>query len=670
MSYPSTRFSALVAAVFGCALLQTTPATAADQLGSAATSARAFTALPGSATPASDAVVGNFESANMTVDVVLAPRNEAQLAALLTAVYDPSSANYGHWLGKGRFEALFAPGAEQRAAVERYLQANGLTVGRSSSPFLVRAGGPSRSVAAAFRTNLVAYRNRSGISYYSNAAAVRVPIALASSVRGVLGLANTIRMQPRYKRSLAASAATARCEAPYPTVPQLVAAVNHGVYFPFGYGAGPGCNGLTPSQDNAIYGAPRVGARGKGAGVSLALFELSAYQHSDIEAWTKYFYGRGYAPHLVDIAVDGGPLSPKCPSNDTCPLQPYAGDIEVDADIETQLAVAPDARRTLVYNAPNDYTGQTSLDEYARVANDDVADVLSSSWGVCENDAGAAYVQAENVIFEQMALQGQSFFSAAGDTGAFGCIRNDGTTIVNVGDPATPWVTVVGGTSFGYYNPGVNPEPAYPRDHETVWNVDDLCNASANEGGHPGFLWCALTGAGTGGNSEFWGRPFYQYGPGVTNPYTAYGNGTTNCNLARKGTQCRELPDISADADEYTPYAEYCTANASTPSSSCGFSSAQTPAGWFGIGGTSLSSPLWSGILADRDSFQGHRTGNANPLLYLLFDRDPQGYFNDMTDHGQKANNNGLFPVAAGFDLATGIGTPKMSALITGFPSR
>ena len=39
------------------------------------------------------------------------------------------------------------------------------------------------------------------------------------------------------------------------------------------------------------------------------------------------------------------------------------------------------------------------------------------------------------MIFEQMALQGQSMFSSAGDTGAFGCIRSDGTTIVNVVDP-------------------------------------------------------------------------------------------------------------------------------------------------------------------------------------------------------------------------------------------
>jgi kumamolisin len=428
---------------------------------------------------------------------------------------------------------------------------------------------------------------------------------------------------------------------------------------------------LTPSQTNSIYGAPNVGARGEGAGVDLAVFELSAYQHSDIDTWAKTFYGPQYTPPLVDINVDGGPLNPVCPSGDECPASynGYAGDIEVDADIEMQLSISPDAQHILVYNAPNDYTGQTELDEYTQIAKDDTASVVSSSWSVCENDAGAAYVQAENLVFEQMAAQGQSMFGAEGDTGAFECIRSDGTTIVNVLDPpAQPWVSSVGGTSLESYNPGANPYPAYPTGVETVWNVDNLCNDSTSdgpsEGGQSGYFWCGATGAGGGGSSQYWGRPSYQFGPGVNNPYTTRGNGTTQCSLASKGTPCREVPDISANADEYTPYAEYCTGSAATPYSVCATISG-TPAGWFGIGGTSLSSPLWSGIIADRDSFQGHRTGNANPLLYLLFNLAPDLYFHDITGIGQSTNNNGLFPTTPGYDEATGIGTPKMGALIT-----
>jgi hypothetical protein len=50
----------------------------------------------------------------------------------------------------------------------------------------------------------------------------------------------------------------------------------------------------------------------------------------------------------------------------------------------------------------------------------------------------------------------------------------------------------------------------------------------------------------------------------------------------------------------------------------------------------------------------------------LLYNLNPRGYFHDITAFGHSTTNNGFFPTAAGFDLATGIGTPKMSAIITG----
>jgi subtilase family serine protease len=265
-----------------------------------------------------------------------------------------------------------------------------------------------------------------------------------------------------------------------------------------------------------------------------------------------------------------------------------------------------------------------------------------------------------------MALQGQSVFSSAGDTGAFGCIRSDGTTIVNVNDPASqPWVTSVGGTSFESFNAGADPHPSYPAHTETVWNVDSLCSdapASPANDNAGGFFWCGATGAGGGGSSQYWGRPFYQFGPGVNNPNTTHANGTTQCALASTGTPCREVPDISADADEYTPYTEYCTGSTSTPYSVCATNTNDPVPGWFGIGGTSLSSPLWSAIIADRDGYQGYRSGNINPLLYTLFNLAPGVYFHDIAG---TAMTNGLFPETPGYDEATGIGTPKMKALIT-----
>jgi len=625
----------------------------------------------------SDVDTGAYHSGSMSIEVVLAPTHQAQLKSVLAALYDAKSGSYQHWLTKGQFAASFGPSGAERAAVVRYLASEGLTLKPSTSPFLVRASGSSALVSGAFRTNLRTFRDARGISYFSNVSAVQLPASVAGGVLGVVGLTNTVRPESNVvripnnvQRGMGKPTGSSSCETPYPTRADFYNAVNNGVSFPFGYGAGPGCSGLTPSQDNSIYDAPNGGPRVQGAGVNAAVFELSAYQESDIDTWAHQFYGKHYTPPLVNINVDGGPLNPVCPAGDTCPpaYNGYAGDIEVDADIEMILATAPDIRHLEVYNAPNDYTGQTELDEYSAIAQQDTADTVSSSWSECENDVDAAYVQAENVVFEQMAAQGQSMFGAAGDTGAFECIRSDGTTIVNSLDPPSqPYVTSVGGTSLTSFNPGQNPNPSYPRNGaETIWNVDGLCNSSANEGGQSGFFWCAETGAGGGGFSQYWGRPSYQRGPGVNSRYTTYANGSTQCALAAAGTPCREVPDVSMNADEYTPYSEYCTGNASTPNSVCATIST-TPAGWFGIGGTSLSSPFTSAIIADRDGFDGRRTGLADELFYSLFNsRDPGQYFHDITGAGQFPNNNGLFPTTPNYDEATGIGSLVMAGIITG----
>jgi subtilase family serine protease len=239
----------------------------------------------------------------MSVEVALAPRNNAQLQALLADLYNTKSPNYQHWLGTGEFVSRFAPTAASTARVAKYLTNKGLRV-RSPSPFLVRAEGSSAAISAAFRTELRTYRSRTGVKYYSNASSVQMPADLAAGVLGVVGLTNTVRARssarhisnparrPAGTRQAAADAPT--CLDPYPTAAQQFALLDNGIGFPSGYGGGPGCSGLTPSQLNSIYSAPNVGARGKGAGVKLGLFELSAYQQADIAAWAHTFYGAGY----------------------------------------------------------------------------------------------------------------------------------------------------------------------------------------------------------------------------------------------------------------------------------------------------------------------------------------------------------------------------------------
>ena len=252
--------------------------------------------------------------------------------------------------------------------------------------------------------------------------------------------------------------------------------------------------------------------------------------------------------------------------------------------------------------------------------------------------------------------QGQSVFGAEGDTGAFSCIRSDGTTIADVLDPPSqPLVTSVGGTSLETCQPGERSRARGTPPWRGV-RLEHRCPVQrrrAQRGQRqPGRLLLVRLGPAPGAAAPASGGagPFYQVGTGGQQSQERWtANGTTQCALAKTGTPCREAPDVSANADEFTPYAEYCTGNANTPFSECGtFSGAQTPPGWFGIGGTSQSSPLWSAIIADRDSFQGIAAATSTRCCTCC-STSPRGwYFHDITGAGQTTTTNGLFPVVAG----------------------
>jgi kumamolisin len=610
------------------------------------TLAQSYIAAPASATP-----MGQHATSDpLTITLALQPGNSSSLTSLVNALYNPQSRQYHQWLAKGQFNKEFAPAASQVTQVQNYLRNAGLKLLSSPSPFLLRAQGTTGQIQTAFRTTINNYRARNGQTFFQNDTAVSIPTSLSSIVLAVSGLSNTSAAHPNYVTTHQAAQASGKA------VPQ--------------YGAGPDGSGLTPSQTSSLYDATPVyqlGNKGEGKGATLAVFELSGYTPADVVTYEHQFFGKSENVPLVDVNVDGGPVTPVCPVGDECgpftagppcangcDSADYSGDIEVEADLENQIAIAPKISKILVYNAPNDELGITTTDEYFQIANDDIADSISSSWGLCESDAGFADAQGEYFAFLQMALQGQSIFSASGDTGAYDCLRGSGTTNLSVDDPSSqPFVTGVGGTSFESYDPGSSQHPSYPKSGETVWNVLDACSGSAS-----GLSNCANLGAGGGGVSTFWGQPSYQYGPGVI---SSLSQKAPYCKIAAKGQYCREVPDVSADADEYTPYAEYCTGDPATNSFCASFGG-----GWFGIGGTSLSSPLWSGIIALWDSVHGQRFGSANYGLYDLYrlNETYSTYFHDVTGVHQTENNNGYYPTTPNYDMATGIGTPRIAGIV------
>src|ERR1700722_5353789 len=237
---------------------------------------------------------------------------------------------------------------------------------------------------------------------------------------------------------------------------------------------------------------------------------------SDIAAFDKCSFGVSHTNLIRQVLVDGGAGT-------------GSGSGEAALDVEEVSALAPAAKLD-VYEAPQNFASW--LDEEATIVGDDKASVVSTSWGACEGEfdqLSPGFQQVENVLFQQAAVEGQSWFAASGDSGSEGCSRNNpADTDLTVSDPATqPYVTGVGGTSL--LAPS-NPPP------EVVWNDGGTADG--------------LTGGGGGGGiSKLWQMPSWQSGlavPGVRGRYSS----SIPCGAA-SGVYCREVPEVSASADEY-----------------------------------------------------------------------------------------------------------------------
>ena len=118
-------------------------------------------------------------------------------------------------------------------------------------------------------------------------------------------------------------------------------------------------------------------------------------------------------------------------------------DAEVTLDIELALALAPQVRFTFTKALTR---GQGVLDTYNRIATDNIAKQVSTSWGLGEDEAGSKLFKLRMLFFKQMAAQGQTIYAAAGDSGAYDDYPS--MTLV-VDDPASqPYMVGVGGTSL------------------------------------------------------------------------------------------------------------------------------------------------------------------------------------------------------------------------------
>lgn len=496
--------------------------------------------------------------AHVPLTFILPLRNIEALEELVKRIYDPSDLeHYGKYLTSEEFAERFAPTQEDYDHVIAYAQSLGLNIaGTHSNRTLLNVSGPAEAIERAFNLRLHHYQKSNGRTFYAPDNDPEVPGAVAFMLHGIVGLDNHARWHS-YIRPKKTAEGFLTSEASSHAHP-----------------SGP-AGGYSPNDIITAYNL--TGMSANGAGQIIAMFELGKYQASDINEYTNYF---GLPPaKLKNILVDGGASG--------------GIDAEVTLDIELALALAAQSQ-IYVYEGPN--SDQGVLDTYNRIATDNLAKQVSTSWGLGEDGVNAQYLQAENAIFLQMAAHGQTIYAAAGDSGAY---DDQSSHKLVVDDPASqPYVVAVGGTKLT-----VNPTSgAYS--NEVVWN----------EG--------ASQGAGGGGVSSYWPLPSWQ-----TNVSTLYSK------------THRNVPDVALNADPNTGYSIYFNGQ------------------WTTYGGTSCAAPLWAAFTAcinqQRASSQKPVLGFANPLLYAIgVGSTYLSNFHDIT-----SGNNLYYPAGKGYDNATGWGS-------------
>ena len=288
---------------------------------------------------------------------------------------------------------------------------------------------------------------------------------------------------------------------------------------------------------------------------------------------------------------------------------PGAGNDEVSLDIEMVIAMATNVANVLVYEAPNG----SWLDILNRIANDNLAAQISCSL------AGGPPIQAAEQVFQQMAAQGQSFFNASGDADAF---------LHLVAFPLdSPNITLVGGTILTTVSPG----GAWVS--ETVWNQGLDTNNDDTKGEYIGTR---------GGISPNYPIPLWQQG---INSFLTNGGSTT----------ARNSPDVALTAQNV--YVRYGNGSSGT------------------FWGTSCAAPLWAGFMAlvnqQAASAGQPRVGFINPAVYELANESIYGAcFHDIvTGNNARAANPNAFRAVPGYDLCSGLGTPKGTNLINALVS-
>jgi len=593
---------------------------------------------------------------------VLGLRDAPGAEALATAVSDPSSDQYGRHLSAAAWRARFAPADSDVAAVTSWLRSQGFSIGAIPlNHRFISFTGTSAQAEKAFATSLAVF-SKNGRSVSAPASGVSIPTALAGTVVGIGGLDASSRKTPSRvggpgsSRQLAsAPASTVRPGAVLPppgpvfknatpcstyfgqkaanTLPQILA--HPLTYAPCGY---------KPAQLRGAYGIDQslqAGYDGRGTTVAV----VDAYASPTILADAQTYARRNDPQH----PLRGSQFSQVLPSTYTltganeCDPGGWYG--EETLDVEAVHATAPAA--TILYVG-----GQSCLDldinaAVNTVVDNSLAQVITNSYGNAGEPTSVADVAEEHQTFLQAAAQGISVLFSSGDSGDE--IANTGSRQADY-SASDPFVTAVGGTALAV---GRNNNYVFEQGWGTGKSV--LTNG-AWAPARPAYLY-----GGGGGTSQLFRQPAYQKKVVPASISNYFGKGAH-----------RAVPDVAMVGDPSTGF--LVGQSQSFPDGSVRYSE-------YRIGGTSLSSPLFAGVVAVADQVNGGTLGFLNPKIYQLAGSSA---FRDV-NHGRAVtdgvvrvdfangldatgglitslrtlNQTGTIFTRAGYDDVTGVGSPN-----------
>ncbi|HEY3333573.1 MAG TPA: IPT/TIG domain-containing protein [Capsulimonadaceae bacterium] len=374
------------------------------------------------------------------------PTKWAELQKFLADQQKPGNPEYRHFLTPEEFGNRFGESDEDVEAVETYLKAQGFAnVTVWPNKLFVSADVNASQLQRVYGVTVDTYvrpesmrKNGEPATFIAPSSALPVPASVGRLVSNVSGLSDFFVAVPHYH--VGSPVTQSVMFSSRVSEPNSIPKSNSG--------------GWSPSSAAGNYNVDGLHAQGlTGAGQQIAIFSPTDFKVTDIDAFAKFYgYQDAYGTttyNLIRRKINGG-------SSD------LSGQVEACLDVEVIIGQAPNSS---IYV----YEGTNGLDTLAML-NSIVSDnlpVVSDSWGWTEDMIyGYSWVDTLNVIWAQMAAQGQAHYNASGDSGS----------TVSAGYPASnPNVTAVGGTEFvngveqGWYGSGGSesyffPMPSYQLD--------------------------------------------------------------------------------------------------------------------------------------------------------------------------------------------------------------